>query len=194
MKKYDLVLASSSPRRRTLLQEAGARFIVSAPELDEEFHPDLSPESNTENTAMDKARAVCGLYPDDPVLAADTIVALDGEVIGKPASGEEAERMLQSLSGREHSVVTGVALAHQGRGVYWKSSVVSKVRFRTLPRDWIREYVAGGEPMDKAGAYAIQGGAAAWIESYSGSYTNIIGLPMEMVREVMAEFGYDIFI
>ncbi|MDH5757178.1 MAG: Maf family protein [Nitrospinota bacterium] len=193
MKEYDLVLASSSPRRKTLLGEAGAKFIVSVPGLDEEFHHDLSPEANVENIAMEKAEAVCKSYPGHPVLAADTIVVLGGKVIGKPTSQSDARRMLQSLSGKEHSVVTGVALAHLSKGLFWKSFAVSKVRFKELPATWIEEYVAGGEPMDKAGAYAIQGGAAEWIDSYSGSYTNIIGLPMEMVRQTLDGFGYEIF-
>jgi len=193
MKKYNIVLASSSPRRKELLSEAGVKFIVSSPSLDERFHPELSAIQNAENVAMDKAMAVSRMYPDDPVLAADTVVVLGGKVIGKPSSVAHAEAMLQELSGKEHMVVTGVALAHHGRGVFWKSSATTQVRFRSITIDQIKEYVAGGEPMDKAGAYAIQGGAAGWVESFSGSYTNIIGLPMEMVRGAFESLGYDVF-
>ena len=193
MKDYKLVLASSSPRRRALLGEAGVEFIVSEPGVDERFHPELSPVQNAENTAMNKARAVSRLYPADPVLGADTIVVLDGQVIGKPEDEKHAEWMLNSLSGREHQVVTGFAIVHAGRELFVKSSSVSKVRFRNVAPDDIKRYVAGGEPMDKAGAYAIQGGAAMWVESYSGSYSNIIGLPMEDVRETFLGLGYDIF-
>ena len=168
-------------------------FIVSAPGVAEDFVAALSPELNAENVAMDKAMAVCRLYPDDPALGADTVVVLGGRVIGKPADAADAERMLLSLSGREHRVVTGFAIAHIGLGLYLKSNVISRVRFGKIPMAEIKEYVAGGEPLDKAGAYAIQGGAAKWIEGYSGSYTNIMGLPMEAVREAFSRLGLDIF-
>jgi len=193
MKRYKLVLASTSPRRRELLAMAGVEFIVSPPGVGEDFLPDIGPRENAERIAMDKAMAASGLYPDDPVLGADTVVVLGGQVIGKPVDAQDAERMLSALSGNEHQVVTGFAIAHGAKGLYYKSSVVTLVRFKKIPAFWIREYVAGGEPLDKAGAYAIQGGAGEWVESYSGSYTNIIGLPMEAVREAFWRLGLDVF-
>ncbi len=182
-----LILASSSPRRDQLLSEASVRFEVLVPsgaEAEREDGDDCA--SFARRAAEEKARQVALASPGRLVLGADTIVVLDKEVLGKPAGPEEAFRMLRSLAGRAHQVMTGVAFARAGsRGeIELEGAVIcSEVRFRQLSDQEIEAYVATGEPLDKAGAYGIQGLGGALVESYTGSYTNIVGLPMEHVLE-----------
>lgn len=173
-----------------LLAEAGIGFTAAAPEVGEDIDPSLTPEENARVIAVRKADAVAPEYPDDFVLAADTMVVLDGEIIGKPVDAADAKRMLSKLSGREHMVITGFAIV-RGRDSYHDSRVeASYVLFKPVPRNVIEEYVAGGEPLDKAGAYAIQGKFAKWIAGYRGSYTNIIGLPMESLAYALKRAGF----
>lgn len=189
--KTKLVLASASPRRARLLSEAGIEFAVEPSDIEEIFDEGLTATENAAKVAVEKAESVAGPAPDALVLAADTVVVLDGEIIGKPADTAAARAMLARLAGREHEVITGVALVDATRELVWSGTASSRVRFREIPAEDIAAYVATGEPMDKAGAYAIQGGAAKWIEGYEGSLTNIIGLPMELLCETFDRFGYD---
>lgn len=184
-----LVLASSSPRRRALLREAGISFVAQAAEIDETPRRGESPEPYARRLAGEKAQAVVRSFPRDFVLAADTIVIVDDEILGKPRDREDAARMLRSLSGREHRVLTAVALVVPGRGMEQKCSTTS-VYFRKLKEGEIQEYIAGGEPMDKAGAYAIQGGAASWVTRLDGDYSNVVGLPLMLVAEMLQNCGF----
>lgn len=170
-----LILASGSPRRRQFLETLGFRFEVHPAELDETPQPQEGARAYVERLAKEKAAAVGARFPAAVVLAADTTVVRDDQVLGKPGSAEEAIAMLRSLSGRTHEVLTGVALGGTGQGV---AVVSTQVRMRALSDAELRWYVRSGEPMDKAGAYAIQGIAGAFIESIAGSHSNVVGLPL----------------
>ncbi len=181
MKK--LILASASPRRRELLGQLNVPFEV-IPSRYEEHAEGLPAREAVLRLAEGKAAEVFSRCPDCAVLGADTVVALDGAVLGKPRSAEDAKRTLRALSGREHSVFTGVSLLAEGfrRTV----AVESRVRFFPLSEQLIERYVASGLPMDKAGSYGIQDGYPL-VERYEGSYENIVGLPVEAVRALLKE-------
>lgn len=170
-----LILASASPRRRELLADAGLRFTVVAPDVEEEALPNEAPDGLVLRLAQAKAAAVAG-SPGAVLLAADTVVALERRILGKPRDPAEARTMLQALSGSAHQVWTGVAI--RGPGAVERFVVRTEVRFRPLTAAEIDWYVASGEPMDKAGAYGIQGKAASFVLSIDGSYTNVVGLPL----------------
>lgn len=177
-----LILASNSPRRRELFEELSVPFEV-IPSRFEENAAGLSARDTVLTFAEEKAKEVFARYPDAFVLGADTVVCMNGEILGKPKNAEDAKRMLRLLSGKTHSVYTGVCLA--GPGVLLRQAVETQVTFFPLREEFIEEYVAGGSPLDKAGAYGIQDGALA--ESYHGSYTNVIGLPLETVKAFLKE-------
>lgn len=192
-----LVLASQSPRRRELLTEAGYEFTVSPVKLSENIEENLNPEENASHLATEKAEACLRQYKDLNsrgflVLAADTIVALDDQILGKPSSSAEAERFLRLLSGTKHRVITGLALLECGTSKSWIGHDVTEVQFRTLSEEEIRQYVASGEPMDKAGGYGIQGAAARFVSSTSGSWSNVVGLPLERLERVLVENGWHV--
>ncbi len=193
MEMLKLVLASSSPRRRQLLAEAGYDFEVVDPPIEEptDLGPALMPTGRAEALAYFKARSVAELMPHAHVLGADTVVAAAGaagELLGKPADSIEAERMLRRLSGTCHRVITGVALLGPG-GYRQISSDVTHVTMRPMTEDEIGAYVASGEWVGKAGAYAIQESADRFIEKVEGSFSNVVGLPMEMVGRMLAAAG-----
>lgn len=173
-----LILASNSPRRRELLAQEGVPFTV-APSYFEEVGEGLSAQETVLRFAEGKAREVFSRRPQAFVLGADTVVCLDGEILGKPKNEESARAMLRSLSGRTHSVFTGVCLV--GEGVFFSDVVETKVVFNRLSEELIEEYVKSGSPLDKAGAYGIQDGYPL-VERFEGSYTNVVGFPMELVR------------
>ena len=190
-----LVLASASPRRRTLLSLLGVPFAVHPAAVDERLPgrcPD--PERLARDLAAEKARAVGAELPRSVVLGADTIVFLEDRVYGKPADAGDAVRMLGELAGRPHRVVTGCALClpagRPHRLLGW--SVTTEVRLRPLTHSEIRAYVATGEPMDKAGAYAIQGTGALLVEGISGDYPNVVGLPVASVAAQLRSLGWQI--
>jgi septum formation protein len=183
-----LILASASPRRRELLAQAGYRFEVQASSVDESRRSGEEAIRFATRLAREKAQQVFSQRPSSPqptlVLGADTVVVCDGEILGKPMDAADAERMLLLLSGRTHSVVTGVAV-FGGPQVVELAAEVTQVTVRTLSPQEIAAYVAGGEPMDKAGAYAIQGYAARWIPRISGCYFNVVGLPLALVASLL---------
>ena len=188
----DLLLASGSPRRRELLAQLGLRFTVRAVDIDETPRPGETPEGYVLRLAREKAAAGAEIASaaGTLVLAADTIVILDGELLGKPADGAAARRMLGRLQGREHQVATGVAL-REGERV--ASAVeVSTVRFLPMSEGEIAWYVATGEPMDKAGAYAIQGVGGLFIEALVGNFSNVVGLPLPVVHRLFRKLGRDL--
>ena len=178
-----LVLASASPRRTELLKQAGLTFVVHPAEVDEGRLPGEPPAAFVERVALLKARTVSAEHPSATVLGADTAVVLGDEVFGKPRDEGDAARMLRALSGRSHAVMTGVALVAAG----WTLTRVetTTVWFSQLSPEDIAGYVSSGEPMDKAGAYAIQGLASRFIPRIEGSYTNVVGLPVAAVVEMM---------
>lgn len=181
-----LVLASASPRRRELLAQAGFTFDVFTADIPELRKPGEDPIRFVTRLAREKAEAVAGrnnVPPDTIVLGADTIVLVDDEVLGKPQNAFDAMRMLRLLSGRTHQVITGVCLV-KGRERQ-RAAEVTFVRFTTLSDEEIEEYIATGEPMDKAGAYAIQGRASRWVPRIHGCYFNVVGLPLALVSSMI---------
>ncbi|HWY52115.1 MAG TPA: Maf family protein [Chthoniobacterales bacterium] len=184
-----LLLASNSPRRRELLLEAGFDFEIFAPRVAERFDVDLTLRELTAFNAMRKAMTTARLRPKNIVLAADTLVAVDDHVLGKPKDKNEAVAMLQRLSGRAHEVCTSVFACHLAEAKSTSFHEISRVQFCRLTRDRIDNYLARVDPLDKAGAYAAQGLGSEIIEKIDGSYTNVVGLPMEKTIVVLAEFG-----
>lgn len=186
-----VILASQSPRRRELLRQMGLSDFMIRPACGEErVDPALSPSALVEALSRQKALEVsASAAPEDLIIAADTVVAIDGRVLGKPCSQAQATEMLADLSGRTHTVYTGVTLYRNGETV--TEHEATTVRFRPLSRAEISSYVATGEPMDKAGAYGIQGRGALLVERIEGDYFNIVGLPVCRLGRMLARFGVE---
>jgi len=190
-----IVLASASPRRQELLTNAGIEFVVRPANIPEVPLPDESPKAFAERMAQEKARAIRDnvetAYPRNQnslaILGADTVVVIGNEVLGKPANSDDAARMLRLLSGHEHSVITGVCLS--GENFEDVRSEITIVHFGELSESDIKSYIKTGEPMDKAGAYAIQGMASRWISKIEGDYNNVVGLPVDLVLQMLREHG-----
>ena len=181
-----LVLASSSPRRAEILTSLGIPYVVDPADVNEEIRPGESGEAASSRLASEKAASIVKRHPHSWVLAADTLVLLGGDILGKPRDDSEAAEMLRRLSGREHRVVTAVRL-RKGTDAGRETVALSGVRISALSPDEIRWYVETGEPRDKAGAYAVQGLGARFIESVHGSYTNVMGLPARGVYSLLKE-------
>lgn len=185
-----LILASASPRRSELLRNAAIQFDVQPAHVLEERVAHEAPTEYAQRLARDKALAILARNADALVLGADTIVVVDEQVLEKPTDAADAARMLRLLSGRTHDVTTGVCLAHTMPGGKPKADVrfvTTQVTFSTLNEDDIRFYISTGEPMDKAGAYAIQGVAAQWIPKINGDYSNVVGLPVQLVITMLKD-------
>ena len=182
-----IVLASASPRRQELLKDAGIEFVARPANIEEVQRPGEDPAAFAERMARDKARAVRAFAPDSVILAADTVVVAGDQVLGKPSDAEDAARMLRLLADRQHFVITGVCLI--GAGFEDVRSEKTAVHFTPLTDTEILDYVASGEPMDKAGAYAIQGRASRWISKIEGDYFNVVGLPVDLVWRMLREHG-----
>ena len=185
-RRSPLILASASPRRRELLAQAGFVFEVIAADVPEIRQPGEDPIHFVTRLAREKAESVIareGVPPDAIVLGADTVVVVDEEVLGKPGDAADAARMLRLLSGQTHQVITGVCLA-KGRERQ-RAAEVTFVRFATLSDEEIDAYIATGEPLDKAGAYAIQGRAGRWVPRIHGCYFNVVGLPLALVSNII---------
>ncbi len=180
------VLASTSPRRKQLLEQLGLTFKQAAPDVDESFHPDLPPPAIVESLADRKASVVAQRFPDALVLAADTIVVLDDEILNKPASRDEAVAMLGRLSGRTHVVYSGIALAHAPSSRHIVTHEATRVTFASLDQREIAAYVATGSPMDKSGAYGIQDDRGAlFVSGIEGDYYTVVGLPLHRLYTVL---------
>jgi septum formation protein len=182
-----LVLASASPRRADLLRAAGFAFVVRPASIDESATPDESAAALVQRLAAAKAAAVATADPLDVVIGADTVVVLDGRILGKPRDDGDATAMLERLSGRGHEVLTGVAVRQGGRAIV--SVEETRVYFAPLRADEIAWYVASGEPRDKAGAYGIQGLASRFVERIEGSHANVVGLPVAAVQRALKSLG-----
>jgi nucleoside triphosphate pyrophosphatase len=178
-----LILASASPRRAELLRNAGIRFTVEPAHVPEQPLPDEQPLQYAQRLAGDKAHAVFANHPDNVVLGADTVVVVNEHLLEKPRDEDDAARMLRLLSARTHKVITGVCLV--ACGYEQTEGEITEVRFSPLSEQEIAAYVATGEPMDKAGAYAIQGMASRWVERIDGCYFNVVGLPVPRVYRML---------
>ncbi|RKO67685.1 Maf family protein [Desulfofundulus salinus] len=186
-----IYLASSSPRRSMLLEKLGLPFTVVVPRVEEGVQEALPPHQLVETLALRKARAVAPSISKGLVVAADTVVVWHDKVLGKPADTREASEMLSLLSGNEHEVYTGVAVIEKPSGRRVVTHERTRVKFRPLTAEEIARYVATGEPLDKAGAYAAQGLGAIFIAGIRGCYFNVVGLPLARLAQVLKEFGVD---
>ena len=185
-----IILASQSPRRLELLERMGiSHFDIIPAKGEERADPNLTPEQLVEELSRQKAAEIAANHPDALIIAADTVVAVDGTVLGKPRDRDDAVRMLQTLSGREHTVYSGLTVCWQGRSVTQHEATA--VRFRPLTLDDIHHYVSTGEPMDKAGSYGIQGYGCTLVEGISGDYYNVVGLPLCRLSQILSGFGVD---
>lgn len=183
----EIILASQSPRRQELLTRMGLTFAVRPADIEEVVEPGLTPQQVVMSLSRQKAEAVAASRPDALVIAADTIVVLDGKILGKPHSTAEAKEMLTALSGREHHVCTGFTLR---KGTQAETGCEeSQVWFRDLTEEEIDAYIATGEPMDKAGAYGIQGYGALLVQGIHGDYFNVMGLPVCRLGQALKDFG-----
>jgi septum formation protein len=182
-----LVLASASPRRRELLRNAHIPFEVEPADINEDLLPNEPAKAYAERLARGKAQAIARMRPNTPVLGADTVVVVNNQILGKPADPADAARMLHLLSGRTHEVVTGVCLAANGNDSV--ASEITSVTMSEISEQEIAAYISTGEPMDKAGAYAIQGIASRWIPRIEGDYSNVVGLPVARVYRMLQQAG-----
>lgn len=185
-----IVLASQSPRRRELLGKMGLEFTTRSPEIDEDAVQGLPAQELVKVLSREKALHIARAEdPDTVVIGSDTVVVLDGAILGKPASAAQAEEMLEGLSGRSHEVCTGITVCQGDKVV--SQAEVTQVTFRTLTRQEIQQYVRTGEPMDKAGAYGIQGYGALLVEGIRGDYSSVVGLPVCRLGRILQDFGVD---
>jgi septum formation protein len=189
MEKPRLILASQSPRRKQLLEQAGLRFTIIPSAVDEDLVDLTAPDKLVKTLAEAKARDVAGGYPESWVLGADTIVLIDGEILGKPASTETARQMIQQLNGQTHEVFTGYAICCDTQKTCISGVEKTEVTFKNLSRQEIEWYIKTEEPFDKAGAYAIQGLGSFLVKRICGSYTNVVGLPVCEVLEQLYKAG-----
>jgi septum formation protein len=184
-----IILASVSPRRRELLSQIGVAFTVDPADVDETVRPGEGPEAYAARVALAKAKAAAGRRREGIVIAADTIVVLGDEILGKPVDALDAERMLTLLSGKVHRVITAIAVLDAASGRTAIRTAVTNVRFRSLTEREISSYVGTGEPLDKAGAYGIQEKGSLLVEGIEGCYFNVVGLPLTLLAEMLKEFG-----
>ena len=188
-----IILASNSPRRKELLRQVGVSFTVDPADVDERPLPGERPEDYAVRVALDKARVAAARSKNGVIIAADTIVVVDDTILGKPADRNDAERMLTVLSNRVHRVITGLAVIDAASGKTMTNSAVTSVWFRDLSQQEIQSYIAGGEPLDKAGAYGIQGKGALLVKQIEGCYFNVVGLPLSLLGELLRKFGISLF-
>ena len=186
----NLILASASPRRQELLRIFGCPFTVRAADIDETMDPDKAPFDEVARVSRQKAQAIAA-GQDDVIIAADTIVVCCGKVLGKPKDAQDAHRMLSLLSGRDHQVMTGCTVIRGSRAVTFTE--VTDLHFRPLLPQEIQRYILTGEPMDKAGAYGIQGGGALFCQRMEGDYYNVMGLPLCRLGQVLRDMAPEIW-
>ena len=184
-----IVLASASPRRKELLEQIGLQFEIEPSNHDEELHHDLTPHEMARALSIEKAQVVASKYKDAIIIAADTFIVIGERIIGKPHTDEEAREMLAFLSGKSHLVITGYTVLDTDEGKQVTNSVETTVYMKTLTSGEVESYIATGEPIGKAGAYAIQGLGAAFVEGIEGDYSNVVGLPLNALATSLKEFG-----
>ena len=184
-----IILASASPRRKELLEKIGLKFEVEPSNHEEDIGSDLEPHGLARKISLEKAQAVASRHKNAIVIAADTLGVFRGKIVGKPRTEAEARKMLAMLSGKSHRVITGFTIIDTDSNKTLSRTVETKVYFRKLTPEEIDAYVKTGEPLDKAGAYAIQGLGAVIVEKIEGDYYNVIGLPLSALAESLKEFG-----
>ncbi|HXX80860.1 MAG TPA: Maf family protein [Thermodesulfovibrionales bacterium] len=187
-----IILASASPRRRDILEKTGLKFTVDASCYEEKFTSKMGPRALARFLSLQKAQSVAARHRNALIIAADTLIFFEGEVFGKPHTKEEALRMLRRLNGGVHTVVTGFTIIDTKSGKKMSRSAETMVHFRRLTTKQIEPYIASGEPLDKAGGYAIQGQGAFLIRKIEGDFFNVVGLPLRMVIQGLKEFGVNI--
>jgi len=187
-----IILASASPRRKELLEKIGLRFEVEPSNYEEDMHSGLEPHEFAQKISLEKAKAVASKHENAIVIAADTFIVFGGQILGKPHTEKEARKMLEAISGESHSVITGFSIIDTGKNKTLSKSVETKIYIRKLTSAEIDAYVKSKEPLDKAGAYAIQGLGAVFVEKIEGDYFNVIGLPLSALTEALKEFGINI--
>ncbi len=185
----EIVLASASARRKELLEKIGLHFTIDPSGYPEDIYPDLEPRERARQVSLEKARAVAARHNKALIISADTSGILNSQVLGKPHSPDEARRMLQELSGHAHTVITGFTVLDAATGRAITRAVETKVFMRKLSKREIDRYVSSGEPMDKAGAYAIQGLGSVLVDRIEGDYYNVVGLPLSALTRVLKSFG-----
>jgi len=190
MKK--IILASASPRRKELLEKIGLKFEVEPSDYAEDMRPGLSPDELARAISLEKARAVAGRHKNAIVIAADTFIVFRGKIMGKPGTEAEARKMLMRLRGKSHSVITGFTILDTDSDKILTKSVATVVHIKNLTLEEVDAYVKSGEPLDKAGASAIQGLGSVIVEKIEGDYFNVIGLPLSALAEGLKEFGIHI--
>lgn len=191
MKK--IILASGSPRRRELLEQIGVKFEIHKAEGEEKITSSI-PEEAVKELSLQKAKEVSGKYDGDVVIGADTVVAVDGQILGKPADRADAVRMLRLLQGKEHQVITGVTVILKESGKTVNFAEVTKVHVFPMTEEQIEQYIETGEPMDKAGAYGIQGKFAVYVSGIEGDYNNVVGLPVGRLYQETLAAGVDLLL
>jgi septum formation protein len=187
-----IILASASPRRKELLEKIGLRFKVEPSNYEEDMHSGLEPHEFAQRISLEKAKVVASKHKNAIVIAADTFIVFGGQILGKPHTEKEARKMLKTISGKSHSVITGFSIIDNGTNRTLSKSVETKIYIRKLTMTEIDAYVKSKEPLDKAGAYAIQGLGAVFVEKIEGDYFNVIGLPLSALTEALKEFGVNI--
>ena len=188
-KTKKIILASASPRRKEILEKTGLKFMVDASDYEEDLSLRMPARRLARYLSCEKAKAIANRYKNAIIIAADTIICLDDKVFGKPRNESDAKRMLNIMNGRSHYVITGFTVIDTGEGQSVSRSIVTKVYFKKITRKWIEEYVSTGEPLDKAGAYAIQGLGAAIVKKIEGDYNNVVGLPIDALMKALRKFG-----
>lgn len=186
-----IILASGSPRRKELLEQVGMEFEIQKAE-GEEIITSSVPEEAVKELSMQKAQEVSGKCDGDVIIGADTVVAVDGQILGKPADRADAMRMLRLLQGKEHQVITGVTVVLKENGKTVNFAEVTKVRVFPMTEEQMDQYIATGEPMDKAGAYGIQGKFAVYVSGIEGDYNNVVGLPVGRLYQEVLAAGIDL--
>ena len=187
-----IILASASPRRKELLEKIGLEFEVEPGDYEEDIGSGIEPHELAQKISLKKAEVVASKRKNALVIAADTFIVCGGKILGKPHTEDEARKMLETINGRAHSVVTGFSIIDTGKNKTLSKSVETRVYVRKLTPAEIDAYVMSKEPLDKAGAYAIQGLGAVIVEKIEGDYFNVIGLPLSMLTEALKEFGVNI--
>ncbi|MEE1238007.1 MAG: Maf family protein [Turicibacter sp.] len=184
-----IILASQSPRRKELLELAGIKHRVIVSQVDEILDQDLDVAGQVQDLAIQKACAVAELYPQETVIGADTIVVLDGKILGKPKNEEDAFNTLKALSGRKHQVMTGLGIINKEKELLTSFVNITEVEFYYVTDEWILNYIKSGEPMDKAGSYGIQGKGFELVKSISGDYYSVMGLPIAALKRTLTHLG-----
>jgi len=187
-----IILASASPRRKELLEKIGLRFEVEPSNYEEDMPSALEPHEFAKKISLEKAKVVASKHKNAIVIAADTFIIFGGQILGKPHTEKEARKTLETISGKSHSVITGFSIIDTGTSKALSKSVETKIYIRKLTLAEINAYVKSKEPLDRAGAYAIQGLGSVFVEKIEGDYFNVIGLPLSALTEALKEFGINI--